>query len=133
MDLRVFLVEDLRSTRSLLDDLFASIGGLRLVGTATTEAEAMLWLDENAGGWDLAIVDLVLEQGSGTGVIRHARRSPGAGTIAVFSSYSTPVMHDHCMKLGADVVFDKSDTTRFVTWLDRQVHGNQSSPQAPAP
>lgn len=126
MERRVFLVEDLHSTRSLLADLFASIGGLRLVGSATTEAEAMLWLNENTGGWDLAIVDLVLAQGSGTGVIRHAKRLPDPGTVAVFSSYSTPVMHDYCMKLGADVVFDKSDTSRFVTWLDRQVHGKRS-------
>jgi DNA-binding NarL/FixJ family response regulator len=126
MELRVFLVEDLRSTRSLLDELFASIGGLRLVGAATTEAEAMLWLDENAEGWDLAIIDLVLEQGSGTGVIRHARNSGRGGTIAVFSSYATPVMREHCAKLGADVVFDKGDTTPFVTWLDEQVHGRRA-------
>jgi two-component system, OmpR family, response regulator len=122
MEVRVFLVEDLRSIRSLLDELFDSIGGVRLVGTAITEAEASLWLEDNAGGWDLAIIDLVLEQGSGTGVIRRARQSAPHGTIAVFSSYATPVMRDHCMKLGANVVFDKGDTAAFVTWLDGHVH-----------
>jgi DNA-binding NarL/FixJ family response regulator len=130
MEVRVFLVEDLRSIRGLLDELFQSIGGVRLVGTAVTEAEASLWLDENRNGWDLAIVDLVLEQGSGTGVIRRARESFPAGTIVVFSSYATPVMRDHCTKLGANAVFDKSDTAAFVTWLDEQVHPRRSGPQA---
>jgi DNA-binding NarL/FixJ family response regulator len=130
MEVRVFLVEDLRSIRSLLDELFDSIGGVRLVGTAVTEAEASLWLDDNPGGWDLAIVDLVLEQGSGTGVIRRARESAPDATIGVFSSYATPVMRDHCLKLGANAVFDKSDTTAFISWLDEQVHPRRSAPEA---
>ena len=129
MEVRVFLVEDLRSIRGLLDELFDSIGGVKIVGTAVTEAEASLWLQENVGGWDMAIVDLVLEQGSGTGVIRRARESAPHATIAVFSSYATPVMRDHCMKLGASAVFDKSDTAAFITWLDGQVHPGHSEPR----
>lgn len=130
MDLRVFLVEDLRGMRSLLGDLFASIGSLRLVGAAVTEAEAKLWLDENPGGWDLVIVDLVLEQGSGIGVIDRARQLSATGRIAVFSSYVTPALREHCARLGADAIFDKSETVAFIGWLDRQVHGAPPPPDA---
>ena len=37
------------------------IGGIRVVAVSTTEAEARLWLDENHGEWDVAVLDLVLD------------------------------------------------------------------------
>ena len=116
MELRVFLVEDLQRMRGLLGDLFASIGGFNVVATATTEAEATLWLAENRGGWDLAIIDLVLDQGAGMNVIRRCKADPNGGNIAVFSSYATPGVRQHCLDLGADEVFDKSETARFIAW-----------------
>ena len=69
MDVRVFLVEDLGRTRNTLVELLDTIEGFRVIGCASTEAEANLWLDENSGGWDLAVIDLMLEQGSGMGVL----------------------------------------------------------------
>lgn len=106
MNLRVFLVEDLHRMRSLIADLFASMGGYEIVGTATTEAEAKLWLDNNFGGWELAIIDLVLDQGTGMGVISHAKKIFAKGKLVVFSSYASPAIRAHCLALGADAVFD---------------------------
>jgi chemotaxis response regulator CheB len=40
MTLRVFLVDDLISMQSLMQDLFAAVGGLELVATASSEGEA---------------------------------------------------------------------------------------------
>jgi DNA-binding NarL/FixJ family response regulator len=117
VELRVFLVEDLQRMRGLLGDLFSSIGGLTIVGAAPTEAEAKLWLDEHRGGWDVAVVDLVLEQGAGMDVIRRAKADPGGGRIVVFSSYATPGVRQHCLDLGADAVFDKGQTGEFIGWL----------------
>lgn len=128
MDLRVFLVEDLQRMRGLLTDLFASIGGFRVVGTASTEAEAKLWLDDNPAGWDLAIVDLVLEQGAGLNVVRSCREQHNAGSIAVFSSYATPGVRQRCLELGADVVFDKSETEAFIAWCDDLSSRENSGP-----
>lgn len=118
MELRVFLVEDLSTMRGLLQDVFATIGGLTVVGTAGTEAEAVLWLEDHPAGWDLALVDLVLEQGSGLGVVRRARAhaSPEA-KVVVFSGYLTPAVRAHCLKLGADAAFDKAQTSDFIAWL----------------
>jgi len=117
VELRVFLVEDLQRMRGLLGDLFASIGGLTVVGAAATEAEAKLWLDDHPGGWDVAVVDLVLDQGAGMEVIRRADKDPAGGRIVVFSSYATPGVRQHCLELGADAVFDKGETGEFIGWL----------------
>jgi CheY-like chemotaxis protein len=116
VELRVFLVEDIQRMRGLLTDLFSSMGGYRVVAAASTEAEANLWLEENQGGWDLAIVDLVLEQGAGMNVIRRCKADPNGGRIAVFSSYATPGVRQHCLDLGADEVFEKTETERFIAW-----------------
>lgn len=118
MELKVFLVEDLQRMRGLLADLFSSMGGLSVVGSATTEAEAKLWLDEHVDGWDVAVIDLVLEQGSGMDVIRRCKAADGGGKVVVFSSYATPGVRQHCRDLGADAVFDKSETAGFITWLN---------------
>jgi CheY-like chemotaxis protein len=116
VELRVFLVEDIQRMRGLLNDLFSSMGGFRVVAASSTEAEANLWLEDNPGGWDLAIVDLVLDQGAGMNVIRRCKADPNGGKIAVFSSYATPGVRQHCLDLGADEVFDKGETARFIAW-----------------
>jgi DNA-binding NarL/FixJ family response regulator len=128
LDLRVFLVEDLERMRGLMTDLFGSLGGFRVVATAGTEAEAGLWLQDNAGQWDLAVVDLVLEQGAGMNVIRNCRNDPSGGRIVVFSSYASPGVRQHCIELGADAVFEKSDTAGFIAWCDALASRENSGP-----
>ena len=117
MDLRVLLVEDSRSALGLLASLLERIGGLRVVGTAASEAQARDWLDEHPAGWDIAVVDLVLEEGSGVGVIRRARALSPSARVVVFSSYATPRLREHCLRLGADAAFDKSNAEAFAQWL----------------
>lgn len=110
MTIRVFLVEDMKQVQGVLADLLSSIGDFRLVNATATEAEAKLWLDENPGAWDLAIIDLVLDQGTGMAVVpkarQHARRH--GGQVVVFSDYASEGIRNHCLKLGADAVFLKS-------------------------
>lgn len=117
MALRVFLVDDLISMHSLMRDLFAAVGGVQLVATASSEGEAKLWLEDHPGEWDLAVLDLVLQQGSGMGVIGPCRQHHPGGRIVVFSSYVTPVIREHCLRLGAGDVFSKDETSQFITWL----------------
>ena len=128
VELRVFLVEDLQRMRSLLGDLFASMGGLVVVGAASTEAEAKLWLEEHRGEWDVAVIDLVLDQGAGMEVIRRCKAEPGGGKVVVFSSYATPGVRKHCLELGADAVFDKSDTAGFISWFGDLTSRENSGP-----
>jgi DNA-binding NarL/FixJ family response regulator len=126
VELRVFLVEDLQRMRGLLDDLFASLGGIRVVFHASTEAEARLWLDEHAGDWDVAVLDLVLAQGGGMNLIRHCKNSPTAGSVLVFSSFATPGVRKHCLELGADAVFDKGETAGFIAFFE-ELRGRENA------
>jgi DNA-binding NarL/FixJ family response regulator len=128
VELRVFLVEDLQRMRGLLADLFSSMGGLQVVGSANTEAEARYWLAEHRGEWDVVVIDLVLEQGSGMEVIRSCKAQDVGGKVVVFSSYATPGVRQHCLELGADAVFDKSETGGFINWFSDLASRENSGP-----
>jgi two-component system, OmpR family, response regulator len=126
MDLRVFVCEDAEGIRFFLGDLFESIGGLQAVGSASTEAAAKSWLAINAADWDVVVVDLVLDEGSGFHVITAAKQTHPQGRVVVFSGFATPAVRSHCIGLGADAVFSKSEATNFAAWLSAQ-----SAPRGP--
>ena len=119
MKQRVFIAEDLQRMRELLIDLFSSSREFQVVGTACTEQEASQWLAAHGDAWDLAIIDLVLDEGSGSNVIRQAREQNYGGLVAVLSSCVTDNLREHCYVLGADNVFDEAENTRFRLWLSR--------------
>ena len=117
MAIRVFLVEDMHQVRGLLADLLSTLGDFRLVAAVGTEAEAKHWLSENEAGWDLAIIDLVLDQGSGLAVVSRASETRVNGAnVVVFSDYASGGIRAHCEKLGADRVFLKSETQEFMDY-----------------
>lgn len=128
MDVRVFLVEDLGRERSALAGLLGTLDGFRVVGGASTEAEANLWIDEHAAGWDLAIIDLMLEQGSGMGVLARCDGQPDRGRVVVFSGYASPGIRDHCLKLGADAVFDKARPQPLLAYCRDMLAQENSGP-----
>lgn len=130
MKQRVFIAADHKRMRELLVDLFSSSGSFQLVGTACTEVEATRWFQQHADAWDLAIIDLVLDEGSGTTVLRLAREHDHGSLIAVLSSCVTDTLREHCYALGADKIFDEADTGRFILWLDKV--GAPLPPQSPA-
>lgn len=129
MTVRVFLVEDLPAMRDLLIELFSSTGTHQVVGTASTEAEANLWLSEFPDKWDLLVVDLILAQGSGLGVVPRARTRKPDGDIVVLSAFATPGIEKHLRGQGVKAVFDKADTPAFVAWLEGG-RGSQPAPLA---
>lgn len=117
--------------QSVLVDLLQSVGDFQIVGRAGTEAEALNWLDHHRGGWDLCVVDLVLDQGSGISVIVRARLRGGHAKVVVLSSFVSPGIRKHCLKLGADAAFQKdADLQAFIEFCS---HIEPSSGSAPAP
>jgi DNA-binding NarL/FixJ family response regulator len=127
---RVFLVEDMKHLQAVLTELLSTLGDFRLVHATATEAEAKLWLSEHPHGWDLAIIDLVLDQGTGMAVIPRARESAAGGAnIVVFSDYASDGIRKHCLKLGADAVFLKSQTQQFMDYCS-ELGGLAAAPTA---
>lgn len=117
MTVRVFLVEDMKHVQDIVEELLASLGDFRLVKAIGNEAEAGLWLVEHPAAWDLAVIDLVLDQGSGMGVVSRAREAAGRdGRVIVFSDYASDGIRKHCLRLGADAVFLKSQTQEFMDY-----------------
>lgn len=113
VSIRVLLVEDFRQMHGVLADLLGSIGDFKVVAALRTEAEAKLWLREHWRGWDLAVLDLILEEGTGLGVIEPAamQAAKTGSHVVVFSDYISPGIREHCAKLGAHAVFQKTHQT----------------------
>ena len=116
MAVRVFLVEDQKPMQQLLGDLLASVGGFEVVGMAASETAATDWLLRHRGGWDLAIVDLLLAEGSGFTLLTRCNKDPN-GSVVVFSDFVTPVVRQRCIRLGADGVISKAQFGELRAYL----------------
>ncbi|MDB5859119.1 MAG: putative response regulator, CheY [Ramlibacter sp.] len=131
MSVEVFLVEDLKNIQSAVAQMLKGLGDFRITAAVSTEAEALGWLEQNPGSWDLAVIDLVLEQGSGMGAISRARRTSPKGRVVVFSNFVTPGIKAHCLRLGADAAFDKHSELRdFADYCAELAAPERSLPSA---
>jgi DNA-binding NarL/FixJ family response regulator len=106
--LRVVIVEDSAIIRMRLVEALLEIPNVEIVGQVETEAEALRLL--GSSGWDAAILDLQLKQGTGLGVLKKLRDEgrPQASKVIVFTNYAFPQFRDRSLSFGADYFFDKS-------------------------
>jgi DNA-binding NarL/FixJ family response regulator len=111
--LKAFLVEDQPGIRDSLMEALSEIAGMEPAGWAATEKAATAWLRDPAHHWDIAIVDLVLEPGggSGFGVLQALRQRGPAQKMVVLTATANPQVRRHCEEMGADGVFDKAMET----------------------
>lgn len=116
MTVRVLIVEDSKPMQELVGDLLESVGGFEVVGMASNETAATEWLLRHRGGWDLAVVDLLLAEGSGFTLITRCNKEPG-GAVLVFSDFVTPVVRQRCIRLGADGVISKAEFRELRAYL----------------
>lgn len=89
VSLKVLLVDDSPNMQLALRDLFATIPGIHVVGVARSEMEATAWLLSNQGRWHLAVVDLMLDSGTGFNVIPRLKAQRQAGCVLVLSDFAT--------------------------------------------
>jgi DNA-binding NarL/FixJ family response regulator len=128
--LQAFLVEDQASIRESLAEALAELASLDLAGWAANEKTALAWLRDPAHHWDIAIVDLVLEPGggSGIGVLRALRDRASERKLIVLTGTADPQVRRRCMEMGADAVFDKAMETEamldFCAALGRAAGGH---------
>lgn len=111
MTLRTFLVEDDEHIRTVLSELMRTVADISIIGHATTEISAMTWLVSEPNEWDLAVIDLMLAQGSGLRVLSGCRVRQHRQKMVVLTNHATREMRRRCADLGADAVFDKATET----------------------
>jgi DNA-binding NarL/FixJ family response regulator len=108
-NLKTYIVEDSPVIRENLIAALEELVSVDVVGTASDENTAVLWMSSNDHTCDLMIVDVFLAQGSGLGVLKAARQQDKPTKLVVLSNYATADMRRKCLELGADRVFDKSN------------------------
>ncbi len=113
MPLKAFIVEDQAQIRDSLVEALAELGNIESVGSAIDEKSATAWLRDSANQWDIAIVDLVLVAGggSGFGVLQALRDRPVTRKMVVLTGSANPQVRQRCEEMGADGVFDKAMET----------------------
>ncbi|MCC6195284.1 MAG: response regulator transcription factor [Burkholderiales bacterium] len=106
--LRVVIVEDSPLIRARLAESLREIPNVEIVDQVETEAAALAVMRE--GGWDAAVLDLQLKQGTGLGLLKALAQGarPPRTKIIVFTNYAFPQYRDRSMALGADYFFDKA-------------------------
>lgn len=106
--LATYVVEDNPTIRDNLVAALEELTQVRVIGTSGTEAEAVGWLAAHTDDWQLAIIDLFLEKGSGLQLLQKLGPRRAHQKIVVFSNYVNPALRKRCAQLGVDAVFDKS-------------------------
>ena len=66
MTLSTFLVEDSPLIREALIPAMAELGSIRVMATAESQEEAIGWLADHKGQWDLAVVDFSSRKARGS-------------------------------------------------------------------
>lgn len=119
MKRKVFLVDDSPDAIAALTSLLEGTGRFSVVGSASSETAALTWLYDDENKWDLAVVDLMLQSGSGFPILYHCQKYH-PGQVIVFSEFVSPAVAERCRKLGAVGAFKKSQVSElsdFVTSL----------------
>jgi DNA-binding NarL/FixJ family response regulator len=105
--LTVFIADDSEPVAEMLTELIGVPGRIEVIGVGATEQATIDSI--RAMKPDVVVLDLQLESGSGTNVIKAVRASADlAGVrLVVASNYTGPQLRAGCLELGADAYFDK--------------------------
>ncbi len=113
-ELKAYVVEDNATIRENLIGALEELTCVRVVGNSATEDEGIAWLDQNTQDWDMVIIDLFLQRGSGIRLVQRITRKRTSQKVVVFSNYVNPSVRKRCAQLGVDAVFDKSTEIDFL-------------------
>lgn len=142
--LRIFLVEDSEDVRDLIVESLAEIAGVRLVGYAESELDALRHLQQNS--YDVLILDIQLKQGNGMSLLQALARSNTrrqSEVRVVFSNHVSPTYRRVGVQCGVEHFFDKSSELPLLCDLLQELAeqkggksgrttSSNNSPQGPA-
>ncbi|WP_077033761.1 response regulator [Pelomonas sp. KK5] len=103
--MNVFLVEDSPAIRRLLVRRLNQMPGMRVVGEAMGETQALAMIQWTRP--DVVLTDLALAEGSGIKLLAALRRGGFDGHIAVLTSQDADAWRPICLRAGADAFYDK--------------------------
>ncbi|MDP2819198.1 MAG: response regulator [Polaromonas sp.] len=130
MALITYLVEDNQTILENLIETLTEIAMVKVVGHAATEADATRWLTVHDGQWQLAVVDMFLQEGSGMGVLAGCQQREPYQKVVVLTNYATAAIRERSLALGADAVFDKSnELDEFFAYCIAETSKNQPERQ----
>lgn len=104
--MNVFIVEDSDSTRKSLQSMLAEFKGIRIVGYAEDEIDAIEQI--HALTPDVVVLDLNLRTGSGISVLKDVKKNHPGIKVMVLTNYSDEFYAEACKRAHADYFFDKS-------------------------
>lgn len=116
LTLRVWIIDDSLEVAAGLKELLSIDGQCEVVAHATSEQQALEWSFQNDAGFDVAIVDLLLHEGSGFAVLAHLQKYQ-PGKVVVLSEYVSPAIAERCANLGAVAAFTKSQTGDCIRYV----------------
>lgn len=102
MALKTLLIEDNETIRTNLIPALEELGNLKILGIGVTERGAVQLMEQFAASWQIVVVDLFLEQGSGLGVLKACANRLCYQKAFVLTNYPTAEMRRRCKELGAD-------------------------------
>jgi len=104
--LKIFLVEDSPLVRRRIAALIGAIKGVEIVGEAEDASDALSGIAAREA--DVVIVDLRLTGGSGLDVLAGLAQSSRPVITIVLTNYSSAVIREACLAVGANYFFDKT-------------------------
>jgi|SRR5581483_4226785 two-component system response regulator DevR len=104
--MNLFLVEDSNFLRERLTRMISRLGGIQIVGSASTASEAIARISQTRP--DVVLLDIRLAQGTGLDVLQHLKQQPAAPVVIVLTNFAYPQYRKKYLRAGADFFFDKS-------------------------
>src|SRR5687767_2194992 len=105
--LRVFIADDSPPVAEMLTELIAAPGRVEVIGVGASESAVIDSIRRLKP--DVVLLDLQLESGSGTNVVKWVRAAPELASVRLLitSNHTSPQLRAGCLELGADDYFDK--------------------------
>lgn len=104
--MNIFLVEDSASIRRLLVRRLDAIPGMRVVGEAASERQALALIRWTQP--DSVLLDLSLTEGSGLSLVSQLRAIGYEGRISVLTAQDVDAYRRACFVAGVDAFYDKA-------------------------
>jgi DNA-binding NarL/FixJ family response regulator len=108
MRLRVVIIEDIPELRDLLETIIGEVRGLRLSATLSSADAFSRWASQASAGCDLALVNLLLKDGSGFTAVERCAADGTCSVIGIADHVDGTILR-RATRHGAQAVFGRME------------------------